>query len=102
MILDRKHESIGADKVSIIVKNNNANIRFITPKDFLLRPNYYITLPSGDVKEYTFHSEYIGSDKYLKQGATINIQLSLPQEGNFMLEIVRQDGIAYVNIPIAR
>ncbi len=102
VILDRKHESIGADKVSIIVKNNNANIRFITPKDFLLRPNYYITLPSGDVKEYTFHSEYIGSDKYLKQGATINIQLSLPQEGNFMLEIVRQDGIAYVNIPIAR
>ncbi len=102
VILDRKHESIGADRVNITVRNNNANIRFITPSDFLLRPNYYITLPSGDVKEYTFPSEYIWNDKYLKQGVTINIKLSLPQEGNFMLEIVRQDGIAYVNIPIAR
>ncbi len=84
------------------MRKNIANIRFTTPNEFLLRPNYYLTLPSGDVKEYTFAPEYIGNEKYPKQGISINLRLPLSQDGNYILELVRQDGIAYANIPLPR
>lgn len=32
----------------------------------------------------------------------INFSVSLPKEGSYILEIVRQDGIAHVNVPLIR
>lgn len=59
VILDRTHEIVGVDKVVIRVKNNNANFRFISPKDYKIRPEYYITLPNGDVKSYRFDADFL-------------------------------------------
>lgn len=101
-MLDRKHEAVNADKVTVTTRNNIANIRFTSPSDVLLRPHYYITFPSGDVKEYSFSSEQISSDGYLMQGVLVNLRLPLSEDGNYILELVRNDGIAYANIMIPR
>jgi uncharacterized protein YkwD len=102
VILDRKHESIRADAVKVMMQNNIANIRFNTPHNILLRPRYYLTLPSWKVDEYTFAPEHIGKDKYLKNNITINLKIPLMESGNSILEFVWQDGTAYLNIPLSR
>lgn len=102
VILDRTHETIGADRVSIRTVKNIANIRFNVPKDIKIRSKYYIIFPDGNVKEYPFESKYIASDTFLLSGSSITIPLPLTQDGTYILEIVQQDGIAYANIPLRR
>jgi rare lipoprotein A len=102
VILDRTHESSGAEKAKISIKKNIANFRFTSPTDYKIRPNYYITLPNGDVKQYTFDQIFLSSDMYLKPGISVNASFPLPIEGSYILEIVRQDGIAYANIPLSK
>ena len=102
IILDRKHETIGSEKVTAVIRNNIANIRFVTPKDIFLRSNYYLILPNGDVKEYKFDSALVGSDSLLKQGSSVQIKIPLSVEWSYILELVQQNGIAYVNIPMNR
>lgn len=67
VFLDRIHDSIGSERLRLSIKNNIANIRFTTPNDFFIRPNYYLILPDGDVKEYKFDSLLVGQNNFLKQ-----------------------------------
>jgi uncharacterized protein YkwD len=102
VILDRSHEIIGREKVIVQVQWSNANFRFNTPRDIRIRPQYYITSPSGDVTEYVFARSLQSSDGYLKPGITLKGSLPLLEEWIYLLEIVREDGVAHANTTLAR
>jgi hypothetical protein len=101
VFLDRSHDSIGRDKVSIQQRWNIANFRITTPKDIRLRKNYYITKPDGKALEVAF-AKNITSGEFLKWGIPVTGSLNMDQVWTYLFEIVREDGIAYVNIPITR
>jgi hypothetical protein len=100
VILDYKREPVGQENMNLRIQKNIANIRFTVPKDTKLRSKYYFTLPDGSVKEQLFPSEYVGSDSTLISGSLIQIQVSLPFKWTYVFEVVRQDGIAFINTPI--
>lgn len=102
VILDRTHEIISPEGVKISFLRNIANIRFTTPSDYRIRSKYYLTEPNGDVKEYVYDAKYIDPDGYLKKSTVIQIRTPLSVEWSYMLEVVKQDGIAYINTPLYR
>ena len=54
------------------------------------------------MKRYTFASEYLDTENFLKPDTLVKATFSLPAEGSYILEIVREDGIAHANIPLTR
>lgn len=67
-----------------------------------MRGKYYIIAPSGEVKEVSFPKSDINTDGFLLPGIIINGNITLDSVGTYLLEIVREDGIAFANIPITR
>ena len=65
-----------------------------------MRGKYYLTSPKGEVKEISFSRSYLSGDGFLKQGMMMSGSIVLDTVGTYMLEIVREDGIAYAYIPI--
>jgi uncharacterized protein YkwD len=102
VFLDRVHDSIGADNISIQQRWAIANFRFKTPMDSRIRGKYYLTLPSGGVKELSFSSSLITTDGYLKKWIFVKESVTLDRDGVYMLEIVREDWVAHVNKPIIK
>jgi len=67
-----------------------------------VKPEYYVTTPSGDILEYTFPKNYIGTDGYLKTGILIKQSFPIPEAGVYKIETVQYNGLAYFNLPISR
>jgi hypothetical protein len=102
VILDRKRESIGANRISIRMRNNIANIRFNVPSGEKIPHTYYITLPNGSVNKYTFALEHTDGKGFLIPKKEINFRFPMNSDGTYLLELLREDGTAYVNMPLFR
>ncbi|GAB0174887.1 MAG: hypothetical protein HHAS10_07660 [Candidatus Altimarinota bacterium] len=102
ILLERSHDTIGGDLVSIQNRNTFAKFRFKSPTDYKLRSKYYILSPNGDVKEMAFPKSYIGDDGFLRSGFLVSSVFRLDGEGTYLLEIVREDGIAFANISVTK
>jgi archaellum component FlaF (FlaF/FlaG flagellin family) len=102
VILDRTHDDVGASLMKITKTQSIANIRFNTPKDIQIRSEYYVTLPNGEVREEKFPRSSTTSDGLLIPGKSLKISLPLTQDGVYRIELVRADGLAYVNTTITR
>lgn len=75
---------------------------FTPPTTPRLRSTYYITTPDGDVKEYTFLKEFVDSSDLLIPGKSIKVTFPFALDGSYQIELVREDGIAYVNTSLTR
>ena len=102
VILERSHDSIGTDSVVVQVKWSNAKFRFTSPTTYKIRGKYYLTSPRWEVKEISFPSAQLAPDGYLLPWILVTGNLTLDTVGTYLLEIVREDGIAFANIPMTR
>ena len=102
IILDRIHEKTGQKYVSI--RNNlvSSSLKFRVPTTPRIRSSFYLTLPDGDVREFDFSKEYIGTDGFLLPGKVITLSLPTDGRGTYLVESVQDNGIAYFNLPIIR
>ncbi len=71
VILDRTHENIGREKISIRTTRQAAIFRFRLKPGVRIRSSYYVALPNGDVREYDFPKIYIDTNNLLKTGIWI-------------------------------
>lgn len=67
-----------------------------------MKENYFLTTPSGDVLEYHFPKNYIGTDGYLRTDILIKQSFPIPDSGVYKIETVQNDGLAYFNLPISK
>jgi hypothetical protein len=61
VLIDRTHEKIGAQYASIRNYKSYTTVKFRVPNTPKIRDSYFLTLPSGDVREFDFAPQYIGS-----------------------------------------
>ena len=71
VLLDRTRDSIGQEKVLIRTTKTLGIFRFRLGEGVRVRSTYYVTLPSGDVREYALAKKYDTGDGYLKTGVWI-------------------------------
>ena len=102
VILDRVYATSGAEKVRIQKQRTNLIFRFRLKFSEQVLPNYYFTLPDGNVLEYTFPQKYRDTDGFLKRDILIQANIPFTQEGTYKLETVSSNGYAYFNIPITK
>lgn len=102
VLLDRIHETIGADRVRLTLQSRRTLFRFQVPTGKRVQPEYYVTLPNGDVRTSSFPSQYIDSSGYLRTGISIQSEFPMETEGTYMLETLEHDGFAYFNLPATR
>jgi hypothetical protein len=67
-----------------------------------VQKNYYLTTPDGNVEEYEFPAAVVGTDGYLLPNILIRQRFAIPMGGVYKIETVRDDGIAYFNLPISK
>ena len=102
MYFRQKQEKIGQSPVSLRTNTRGAILKFKTPLDTKIRDKYYLTLPAGDVREFSFASNFIADDGYLKMGIDISISVPFKSDGTYLIELVQSNGLAYVNLPLTR
>jgi rare lipoprotein A len=102
VLLERSHDTIGGDQVFIQNKITQAKFRFKTPTSYRVRGKYYTISPLGAVKEISFPKSSLDRDGFLLPGIIMSGSLNLDTIWTYLLEIVREDGIAFANIPITR
>ena len=102
IILDRTHEKTGKKFVSIRNNTTFTTLKFRVPPTPKLKSNYYLTLPNGDVREFDFAKEFIDSNEYLIPGKKIDLSLPTSDTGTYLIEVLKEDGTAYINLPITR
>lgn len=100
VILDRIHENIGREKVSLRTNKQITTFRFRLKSGEKLRSTYYVTLPNGDVREYDIAKQFIETNGLLKTDIWITGNFPTKDIGAYKLEFVQSDGFAYVNIPL--
>lgn len=69
--IDRTRDLGGKNLVSLSTLRSIGKMQFRVKKWQKVKPEYYVTTPSGDILEYTFPKNYIGTDGYLKTGILI-------------------------------
>jgi len=67
-----------------------------------VKSEYFLSTPSGDAIEYHFPKNYIGSDGFLRTDILIKQSFPIPNSGVYKIETVRDNGIAYFNLPISK
>lgn len=67
-----------------------------------MKSEYFLTTPNGDVIEYHFPANYIDSDGFLRTDILIRQSFLIPNTGVYKIETVRDNGIAYFNLPISK
>lgn len=102
VLLARKHDSLGAERVKILRQPRNIVFRFRIPAGKVVQDTYYVTLPNGDVRKYSFPKKYTDGNGYLKTNTLIQSMFSADIVGTYKLETVERDGFAYFNLPIVR
>ena len=102
IILDRSHEDTGKANIRLKKSRKLVTMTFTPPTTPRLRSTYYITTPDGDVKEYTFSKEFVDSSDLLIPGKSIKVTFPFTLDGSYQIELVREDGIAYVNTSLTR
>ena len=102
VILDRAYDSLGQEKVRIQKQKSNLIFRFRLASSDQVLPNYYFTLPDGNVIEYTFPQKYKDADGFLKRNILIQASVPFTQEWTYKLETVSSNWYAYFNIPITK
>lgn len=101
VMLGRTHDAYGKNKVSTRILKNSVLFRFRLKEEDRIRAKYYVTLPSGDVREYDFPKNFVNKDTgLLKTGIMINANFPLIEFGTYKLETVTDKGFAYFNLPI--
>lgn len=100
VILDRTHESIWRDKLTLRATKSTATFRLKLKSDDKVRATYYVTLPNGDVRTYDLPKTYVTGSWLLKTGVWITGNFPIRDSGSYKFELVQEDGFAYVNIPL--
>lgn len=54
------------------------------------------------MREFEFPLSFVGTGGYLIPGKNITLSVPTAEEGTYLIEAVRSDGIAYFNLPITR
>ena len=101
VILDRIHETKGIEKIRFRSTKTWATFSFTVPQSPWIRDTYYITTPSGDAIEYHFPKDIVGADNKLIHGKKVSIPFQTNESGNYLIEVVAENGIAYINTPYA-
>ena len=102
VLLDRVHESTGKNLVNVRTNKQSVAVKFRVPSTPKIRGTYYLTFPNGDIREFDYNSTFVSEEGFLIPGKMITLALPMPDNGTYMLEAVRSDGIAYFNFPINR
>lgn len=102
VILDRVHESKGMEKIKFRSTVKWASFSFLVPQSPRIRDTYYITFPNGDAEEYHFPKNLVDEAGNLIPGKRINIPFEARTPGNYFVEVVAEDGLAYINTPFTR
>ncbi len=100
--IDRIHDVIGKNLVSLNVLRSIATMQFRIKKWDKVKSEYFLTYPSGEVMEYSFPKKYIGTDWYLLPGILIRQPFPIGNAWIYKIETVRNNGYAYFNIPISK
>lgn len=100
--VDRTRDLGGKNLVSLTTLRSIGKMQFRVKKWQKVKPDYFLTTPSGDVIEYQFPKNYIGSDGYLRTDVLIKQSFPIPEIGVYKIETVQNDGYAYFNLPISR
>lgn len=100
--IDRIHDVIGKNLVSLNVLRSIATMQFRIKKWEKVKSEYFLTYPNGDVIEYSFQKKYIGTDWYLLPDILIRQSFPLANAWVYKIETVRNNGYAYFNIPISK
>lgn len=95
------HDSIGKNAIRLSLSPRSSSFSFVVPRSTKIQPKYYITHPDGRVEEHFFDTSFIDKDGFLFPKKRIKVPLSLSQTGVSLLEILKDDGTAYVNIPVS-
>lgn len=102
VFLDRIHEYIWKEKVVIQKWKKSINFRFRLSQDAKIREVFFVTLPNGDVREYSFPKKYVETDWYLKRWILIQASFPAQETWTYKLEAVDSTGFAYFNLPITQ
>ena len=100
VLIDRTHEVIGKDKVNIRTKNGSFIVQFRVGLWDRIRSEYYVTYPSGEVREFEFQKKLIAEDGFLIQWSNITLPLSARESWAYKIETVLENGYAHFNVPL--
>lgn len=100
IILDRTRDITWKSKVNIRTKKWSFVFQFRVWLGDRIRSTYYVTLPSGEVREYKFAKKWLSEEWYLLEWANITATFGAHESWTYRLETVLENGYAYFNIPV--
>ena len=59
VLLAHAHDSEGEERVRVMRQARSVTFRFRLPLGKKVQDEYYVTLPNGDVRKYTFSQKYV-------------------------------------------
>lgn len=86
--------------VRLTAIRKTAILRFRTPENVSLDWEVYVTLPSGDVRQYSFPNEALNPEGSIIGGSTIHFSFPLETEGVYLVEVTDTSGKAWMNTPL--
>jgi uncharacterized protein YkwD len=103
VLIDRKRDIIGKNNVIIFNKRASKNFSFKVPLGEKITKDYYITYPNGDIRKFTFGSEWLDENGlFLKQWTVVKWSFSTRETGVYRFETVLESGFAFFNIPLSQ
>lgn len=100
--IDRTREKIWENLVALRVQQSLGIMNFRIKAWEKVQSEYFLTSPNGNVTKYTFPTNFIDTNWFLRTNVTIRQNFPMTESGVYKIETVRSNGIAYFNLPISK
>lgn len=97
--IDRVRRSTGDGVATMRKVWKTVQFSFRVREWYVTKPNYYVTLPNGDVREYSINKKFINSNWYLKTNVLISWAFPITDKWTYRFEVNKSSWIAYINVP---
>lgn len=100
MILVPGYKAEQHENISVTEKSGNITVRGTVSTVAKVRSDILVTLPDGNVEKYSFDSQDIGPDGYLKADHPFQKTIPARQTGLYLVEVNYDNGFAAYNGPV--